>query len=398
MAPKPPTLSKPSFKEVRTTGRQADIVYLTTRALENILTYGGCDIYNSVEAFNKFEGSVETLISVMAPYYDIRFNLDYEITNEFPAVMLNDAVDLMRDRLRIICKLMKRKGFLPTDDVESEPYILLAHIKERVNNKLDALVGVQGDRGSGKTYTALWLAQELDKSFTLKRVFFNADNFRAMLEKERYPIGSTFIWDEATAGRGLNKRQSMTTDNIEFNQILQVIRKRRYIVLFTLPNMEQIDGASLDYFGGKIEPIYIDEEKKICLIKYQDRKKGSGGKDYWPYMTAPTGERITSIPIPKIDEEIAKDYEDMKDIFLDSIISRKRKRRHGKKLPDLKAFAEEVKPILDQLKGDKGTYNTHLVQNKYQDMKGEELGRPNAERVIAYIKEYERKQVEEVPK
>jgi hypothetical protein len=401
MAPKKPSLTKPTFKEVRTTGRSADIVYLTTKGLENILETGKGDVHNDITAFNSFEGSVESLIAMLGAYYDYRFTIDYSITNEYPNLTVEDKISLIRDRLRITTRLMKRKGFLPADDVEAEALILLDHIRKRIDSKLDALIGVEGDRGSGKSYTALWLLTQLDKSFTVDRIFFDSDNFRAMLEKEKYPIGSAFFWDEATAGRGLNKKQSMTLDNIEFNKILQVIRKRRYIVLFSMPTITQIDSTSLAFFGGKITPIYIDKDKNICLIKYQDREKGSTGIDYWPYMRAPTGERITTIPIPKIDDSLADEYEQRKDIFLDSIIKRKRKRRGGKKIPDIVSFTEELKPQLPELKGPKGAYKLAAIQAKYLEKTGDQLGRGYAQQIIELLSKDEKPKgdmVEEVDK
>lgn len=400
MAPHSPTLAKPTFKEVRTTGRSADIVYLTTKGLENILETGKGDVHNDITAFNSFEGAVESLIALLGAYYDYRFSLDYLISNEYPNETLEDKISLMRDRLRITTRLMKRKGFLPADDVEAEAFILLDHIMKRIDDKLDALIGVEGDRGSGKSYTALWLLTQLDKTFTVDRVFFDADSFRAMLEKEKYPIGSAFFWDEATAGRGLNKKQAMTLDNIEFNKILQVIRKRRYIVLFSMPSIDQIDGTSLAFFGGKITPVYIDKDKNICLIKYQDREKGKGKDgsviDYWPYMRAPTGERITTIPIPKIDDSLAEEYEKRKDVFLDSIIKRKRKRRGGKKIPDIVGFAEVLKPQIPELKGPKGAYNIASIQAKYLEKEGEQLGRGYAQQVIELLRKNEKEKGESV--
>ena len=346
----------PQYQQIRLRGREIDLNYILSMSMLNISNSSNQDLENESKYFNSWKNSVNNLNDTLSPYADRRYYEDNKALNTFDAVMLDDKIDFMRSRFQIAVKLMKRIGFIPPDDVEAEPFILLEHLRSRVKKQLDALIGVEGDRGTGKSYTVLWLCCQLNPDFrNLDRVFFNADQFREMLEKTKYPPGTCFIWDEATAGRGLNKRQSMTTENIEFNKLLQVIRKRRYIVFFTLPTMDLIDIASIDYFGGKIKPLWINQKEKKAYMKFQE-KTGT----IWPYIRTPTGERITTIAIPKIDNSLANKYEKLKDVFLDETIKRKEKKPARKTNDEL---AQEVIERLEEYVLPDGKLDKPKIEN-----------------------------------
>ena len=194
------------------------------------------------------------------------------------------------------------------------------------------------------------------------------------------------MWDEAGAGRGLARRQAMTTDNIEFNKILQVIRKRRYIVFFTVPSIESLDKASIDYFGGKITPMRIHKEKKLCYVKFQEKQTTGFNFVIWPYIRY-SGHRITSIPIPKIKESFARKYEKGKDEFLAEIIKGKKKRGRPKNhIPDIIGFSESLKNRRNEFKGVRGGYNIGAIQAEYLQQTGKQLGRSYAAQIISLLK------------
>src|SRR5437870_4384364 len=107
--------------------------------------------------------------------------------------------------------------------------IITDYIRNRIRNNKNFLCAVLGPTGSGKTYTALRIAEEIDPSFGSSRIVFNPVDFMKILKG--LPSGSVIVFDEA--GVGMSAQEWQKKANKIFNYVLQTFRFRNIIVFFT---------------------------------------------------------------------------------------------------------------------------------------------------------------------
>jgi len=123
---------------------------------------------------------------------------------------------------------------------ETKP-ILIQYINQRVmkRNKNFIMLFV-GATGSGKSYSALRLAEMLDPTFTIDRVKFKAKDFMDCIndlvkrsEAGEEIKGRVILWDEF--GVEHNAREFMTISNRVINYFFQTSRHLNLIVIMTVP-------------------------------------------------------------------------------------------------------------------------------------------------------------------
>jgi hypothetical protein len=119
------------------------------------------------------------------------------------------------------------------------PFIL--YVKDRIiNKKMDLLMACSGERGSGKSWSMMALALNLDPTFNVDRVIFSYNDLIDVAEKRQHPPGSAFIFDEITAD-AMQARNFMSKKNKNMSALLQTFRSLRYIVILTTPHLQFID-------------------------------------------------------------------------------------------------------------------------------------------------------------
>jgi DNA-binding CsgD family transcriptional regulator len=139
------------------------------------------------------------------------------------------------------------------------------YIKSRISKNKNFMAAIVGPTGSGKTYSSLRLAENLDPSFTVERVVFDPREFMAVLNSNKLSKGSVVVFDEA--GIALNNRQWQSQANKLINFVLQSFRHKCYIVIFTAPDFAFVDSASRKLFHSCIETVTIDQRAKLCRVK-----------------------------------------------------------------------------------------------------------------------------------
>lgn len=93
-----------------------------------------------------------------------------------------------------------------------------------------------GPTGTGKSYTALRLAELLDESFAPHKVVFSVQEFLQLFSRCR--AGDFIIFDE---GEEFNSRRAMKEGNVQMGIILSMLRFTQISVIFTLPSLMMID-------------------------------------------------------------------------------------------------------------------------------------------------------------
>lgn len=125
--------------------------------------------------------------------------------------------------------------------IESKTNAFKLYVKDRIyNKKMDLLMAIVGERGSGKSWSALTIAKLLDVDFDINRVIFSYNDLIDVAEKREHKAGSVFIFDEVTAD-ALQARNFMSKKNKNLSALLQTFRNMRYIVILTSPHLKFID-------------------------------------------------------------------------------------------------------------------------------------------------------------
>jgi len=126
-------------------------------------------------------------------------------------------------------------------------YIINKARSRTLDKNQNYMLIVVGATGSGKSYTALALAQQIDTSFNESRICFTAEKFLENAMKD-LNAGSVIMFDEA--GIDMSSREWYSTRNKVINQVVETFRRDNLICIWTTPVLKNIDKKSRSYFHG----------------------------------------------------------------------------------------------------------------------------------------------------
>ena len=125
-------------------------------------------------------------------------------------------------------------------------YYMDARLKGDLNEKIkplllekdeDAVIAIDGGEGTGKSTLAFQLGKCIDPTLNLKRVVFNAEEFRsAVLNAKR---GQCIIFDEAFTG--FSSRSSLSGVNRTLVSLMMQMRQKNLFVIIVLPTFFLLD-------------------------------------------------------------------------------------------------------------------------------------------------------------
>lgn len=169
--------------------------------------------------------------------------------------------------------------------------ILNMYIKERVlkKNKNFIMLFV-GATGSGKSYSALRLAETLDPTFNIDRCCFKAKDFMQKInelvelsEKGEEIKGKVVMWDEF--GVEHNAREFMSISNRIINYFFQTSRHLNLVVIMTVPLLSFIDSATRKLCHGIAQIEGINSQKKTTTARVKMLQVNTmTGKEYPKYL------------------------------------------------------------------------------------------------------------------
>lgn len=129
---------------------------------------------------------------------------------------------------------------------------LLRRIWNRVNRQDEHFMGViVGQEGSGKSYTAIRIASEVDPTFTADRVIFEVADLLKRLRDDEHEGGNFYVLDEA--GVQLGRRTWQERGQVLTNQALQLIRDHNLGLVFTLPRLGEFDSQAQGRLQAALE-------------------------------------------------------------------------------------------------------------------------------------------------
>jgi hypothetical protein len=193
---------------------------------------------------------------------------------------------------------------------------LMRRIWDRLNVKNEHFMGViVGQEGSGKSYTALKIANAVDPTFSADRVIFDVAELLEVLRDGEHEPGQFWVLDEAGVQFGIRTWQDR--GQILANQALQLIRNENLGLIFTLPRLSELDSQAqgrLQAFVEMVDKVNSDGEQYVeCKWKWMDPDRADDtGKIYKKYPRRRQHgklKRITRLRFGPPSEEITEPYE-----------------------------------------------------------------------------------------
>ena len=227
------------------------------------------------------------------------------------------------------------------------PLIMPLH---RLNTNRNWLAIITGETGSGKSWTAAKMGEDLSamtkRPFTSKNIVFEAD---ALLEFIQYSKPrSVLVLDEA--GVELAAREFMSQRNRSMGKVFQVFRYKQLALIWTLPDLSMIDIQIRKLIHSFIETQPIDYVREKTRVKwfniYIDRWTGEITRQYPRVRINGVTYVARGFSFGKPDMNIIKPYEQNKDIFFDKLLKDARNdiaQADGK--PQLKKQRAQVTPL-----------------------------------------------------
>jgi len=203
----------------------------------------------------------------------------------------------------------------PHDQYE---WIILSRAWERLHEDNEHfMLCLVGEEGSGKSMTAIRIAQELDPEFTADRVMFDVQELLRRLRDGEFEAGQAFVLDEA--GVTLGRRTWQDRAQVLANQALQLIRSHNLALIFTLPALGELDSQAVSRLQAYYEIKQKVPDKYVKGVWYYiktDRSESARG-NYTPkprirHSDAPD-ERVDWLKFGPPDGDVVDEYLERKE-------------------------------------------------------------------------------------
>ena len=205
--------------------------------------------------------------------------------------------------------------------------IFVKEIHNRIESGKNALIGIFGQTGGGKSLVAVAIMIALyeyrfgktpDDDYVLERVMFKAKDFLKRMNDPNLKKKEDNLWDEVGVDAGHKSHAS--NQNKIIGWLAQTFRNLQQVVFFTTPSIAFIDASVRKLLHYYIEVVTIDKKKKVCVIKplklqYNVRMD----KLYYHNLTVKRSDgyvdEVEFASIPKISDELEMKYEGKKNQF-----------------------------------------------------------------------------------
>lgn len=256
------------------------------------------------------------------------------------------------------------------------PNPILNMIQKKLHIKNQNFIGVVvGKTGTGKSLSALRMAELIDPTFNITNIVFTIEAFMTLLvegKKEgKIHKGSVIIFDEA--GVGIPARDWQSQLNKVMGFILQTFRVDNVCLLFTVPVLSFIDVNARKLMHMKFKTKYIDRLRNYCALSPKEFDYNEDAdKIYTPYYIEPkTGRKVKelklSLPSAKLLEQydnIQKEYKSkLQESILKDIREQMDKKAVKKEKKDDQTIADDIIKDIEQfqtnskyVKKDRGKY------------------------------------------
>jgi hypothetical protein len=184
---------------------------------------------------------------------------------------------------------------------------------------------IVGREGSGKSYTAIKIADTVDPTFTADRIIFDVKDLLEVLRDGEHDPGNFYVLDEAGVSMGVRTWQDRA--QVLANQALQLIRSHNLGLIFTLPRLSELDSQAEGRLQAVLE-ITDKQPEEYVRLKWKwidpDRVDSNGNilQKYPRRRQDGFEKRITRNTFAPPNEEIVDPYEERKGEFQAAVYER----------------------------------------------------------------------------
>jgi hypothetical protein len=240
-------------------------------------------------------------------------------------------------------------------DKQPEMSGIVSSITKRYVENLLNLIITTGIPGMGKSYADLRMSEEIRRRLGFKDVYGGIKFVRKKSELSQVFLNAKFgdcvIIEEGSFM--INSKRSMSSENVESGVDIDTIRKKNLVVFVNLPLQKSLDSHWRDMASHLVEMQRLDKVNGFSVAKcFEVNFNKYFAKSIPNYIRgsfkSPNG-RMVSRKVKEtwfgkpLNEQLIKDYEDIKDKHMDMILTRnylKAKAREEKE--DKKLYGLEI--------------------------------------------------------
>ncbi len=145
----------------------------------------------------------------------------------------------------------------------SDSVWLLQWFRRRLESNRNVIALFVGQTGSGKSYSAIRLAERVDPNFSVDRIVFTVEDFMALVNSD-LPKGSVIIFDDA--GLGINARLWQDLSARIFGMLTQGFRYKQINTFITVPDESFIERQSRKLVHIRFEATDVQGMMKMKLL------------------------------------------------------------------------------------------------------------------------------------
>jgi len=152
----------------------------------------------------------------------------------------------------------------------------ISYIKQRIYAKnKNFMCIITGETGSGKSWSAISIGEEIDQEFGINRIVFSFKELMDLINGGSLKRGSAIVFEEA--GVGMSRKEWASVRNKLFSFLAQTFRHKGYIFIVNSPSKDYVDNAMLKLFHAEFKTAGIDQKKcenrlKPYLLQWRSDK------------------------------------------------------------------------------------------------------------------------------
>lgn len=196
--------------------------------------------------------------------------------------------------------------------------VVVKYIKNQIFQANRNFVGIiVGRVGTGKSYSAMRLAELLDDNFSIDKVFFNVEDLLKVIHTNELYAGEVLVLDEA--GVAISNRQHyMNKFNKSMSFLLQTWRHRNLIMFVTVPDIKFVDAGIRKLFDAVIECKKVVKSRNVVQADWKFIQINPHSGKVYTHNLKTSGEAIR-LDIGKPSTKLIHVYEKKKTEFTSNL-------------------------------------------------------------------------------
>jgi len=299
----------------------ADIQYMIMQKLFDM---------RSQEDILSFQRGVTALEQTLEGIKDDIYLQDLNNLEHEAARVLEDYGQTYRDtyyfdkKHGFLCALINRfnAGMLKVREYLDQSELVRV-IASELNNGIGQIIFISGPQGSGKSWSAIALAQAVLRKtgvpFSIKNTVFETHEFfKTYNNKLRTPEKSYILFEEI--GVNASSKDALSKTNKILMKVSQTVRYRQLLLILTAPDISFVDKTLRKQLHFMLETEKMDRKNGYCYLKpFIVKNIQRTGDIHYVYPKNNDGNQVTQVRIGKLDKQTADAYEKRQRQYKDAL-------------------------------------------------------------------------------